>query len=187
MALVEILIISLGLAMDAFAVSVCSGTKKSIRGLRPAFRLSFHFGLFQFIMPVIGWFLGVRILEYIVAYDHWIAMFLLSFVGIRMIKSGFEKEESDTGINPSKGINLVMLSIATSIDALAIGLSLAVLKVDIWYPAVIIGIITGILSIIGVQLGNKLGIRFGKKMEIIGGVILIIIGIRILIEHLYAI
>ena len=112
---------------------------------------------------------------------------VLSFVGIRMIKSGYEIEESDIGINPSKGINLVMLSIATSIDALAIGLSLAVLKVNIWYPAVIIGIITGILSIIGVQLGNRLGIRFGKRMEIIGGVILIIIGVRILIEHLYAI
>jgi putative Mn2+ efflux pump MntP len=185
--LIEILIISLSLAMDAFAVSICSGTKKSVRGIRPIFRLSFHFGLFQFIMPVIGWYLGFRILEYIVDYDHWIALFLLSFVGIRMIKSGFEKDESDIGVNPSKGFNLVMLSIATSIDALAIGLSLAMLNVSIWYPAILIGSVTGLMSILGIRLGIKLGMKFGKKMEIIGGLILIIIGVRILIEHLYAI
>jgi putative Mn2+ efflux pump MntP len=185
MSLPEILLIALGLAMDAFAVSICSGAKEITRGFRPTFRLSFHFGLFQFLMPVLGWFLGSWIQDYIVFIDHWIAFGLLAFVGVRMIKSGFAKDDVPDNLDPSKGMNLVMLSIATSIDAFAIGLSFAMLKVNIWFPGIVIGVITGILSLIGVQLGNKLGVRFGKKMELIGGAILIIIGVRILFEHLY--
>ncbi len=173
--------------MDAFAVSICSGTKEITRGLRPTFRLSFHFGLFQFLMPIIGWFLGSWISGYIEVIDHWIAFGLLAFVGIRMIKSGFAKDDVPDNLDPTKGMSLVMLSIATSIDALAIGLSFAMLKVDIWFPGIVIGVVTGLMSLLGLQLGNKLGVKFGKKMEIIGGLILIIIGVRILIEHLYAI
>ena len=142
----DIILIALGLAMDAFAVSICSGAKEITRGLRPTFRLSFHFGLFQFIMPVIGWFLGSRISDYIESIDHWIAFALLAFVGFRMIKSGLAKDDEPDNLDPSKGMNLVMLSIATSIDALAIGLSLAMLKVDIWYPGIVIGIVTGLMS-----------------------------------------
>lgn len=184
MGLIEILLIAVGLAMDAFAVSICAGTNKLTNGRRPTFRLSFHFGLFQFMMPVIGWFLGTGVQSYISEYDHWIAMILLSFVGIKMIKSGFDKNEISKNGDLSKGMNLLILSIATSIDALAVGISFAMLQTEIWFPSVIIGIVTACLSVLGVQLGNKLGTKFGKKMEIIGGIILILIGIRILVSHI---
>jgi manganese efflux pump family protein len=184
MGLIEILFISVGLAMDAFAVSICAGTNELTRGKRPTFRLSFHFGLFQFLMPVIGWFLGSGIQKYIEAYDHWIVLGLLSFVGIKMILSGFDKNADTNKDDLSKGLNLVMVSIATSLDALAIGISFAMLQTGIWFPSIIIGIVTATLSVMGVQLGNKLGTKFGKKMEISGGILLILIGIRILIEHI---
>jgi manganese efflux pump family protein len=184
MGLIEILLISVGLAMDAFAVSICAGTNELTKGKRPTFRLSFHFGLFQFLMPVIGWLLGSGIQKYIEAYDHWIVMGLLGFVGLKMIKSGFDKNTDMKKGDLSKGMNLIIVSIATSLDALAIGISFAVLQTSIWYPSLIIGIVTASLSIIGVQLGNRLGTKFGKKMEIFGGIILILIGIRILMEHI---
>jgi len=184
MHIIEIVIIALGLAMDAFAVSLCAGTNSETAGFRPTFRLSFHFGLFQFLMPVIGWYAGIQIADYIEDFDHWIALILLSYVGIKMIKSGFDNTGNIKKNDISKGKSLIILSIATSIDALAIGLSLALLKVDIWYPAIIIGIITGFLSLFGVRLGNRLGFEFGKKMEIMGGIILILIGMKIVLEHL---
>jgi len=184
MTFIEIVLIAVGLAMDAFAVSICAGTNELTKGKRPTFRLSFHFGLFQFFMPIIGWFLGSGIQNYIEDYDHWVVLILLSYVGIKMIKSGFDKNSEVQKGDLSKGMNLVMVSLATSIDALAIGISLAMLNTGIWYPSLIIGIITAGLSVIGVQLGNKLGSKFGKKMEIIGGIILILIGIRILISHI---
>jgi len=183
---IDILFLAVGLAMDAFAVSVFSGTRKEIRGFRPAFRLSFHFGLFQFLMPVIGWFAGHYIQSYIESFDHWIAFGLLAFIGTRMIIAGFDKNNNSTKENPSKGLNLIMLSVATSIDALAVGFSLAVVKVDIWYPSLIIGVITAAISLIGLEIGYRLGLKFGKKMEIAGGIILILIGLKILLEHLLA-
>jgi putative Mn2+ efflux pump MntP len=184
MTFIEIVLIALGLAMDAFAVSIIAGTNELTRGKRPTFRLSFHFGLFQFLMPIIGWFLGSSIQKYIEDYDHWVVLILLSYVGFKMIKSGFDSNTVIKKGDLSKGMNLVMVSIATSIDALAIGISLAMLQTGIWYPSLIIGIITAGLSILGVQLGNKLGSKFGKRMEILGGIILILIGIRILISHI---
>jgi manganese efflux pump family protein len=184
MGLIEILLISVGLAMDAFAVSICAGTNKLTRGRRPTFRLSFHFGLFQFLMPILGWFLGTGIQKYIEVYDHWVVMGLLGFVGLKMIKSGLNKDTDMKKGDLSKGMNLIIVSIATSLDALAIGISFAMLQTSIWYPSLIIGIVTASLSVIGVQLGNKLGTKFGKKMEILGGIILILIGIRIFIEHI---
>jgi len=184
MGLIEILLISVGLAMDAFAVSICAGTNELTRGKRPTFRLSFHFGLFQFMMPVIGWLLGSGVYKYIEVFDHWIALGLLSLVGVKMIKSGFDKNSDLKSGDMSKGMNLIILSFATSIDALAIGISFAMLQTEIWFPSIIIGIVTATLSVIGVQLGNKLGKKFGKKMEILGGIILILIGIRILVEHI---
>ncbi|MFA5405507.1 MAG: manganese efflux pump MntP family protein [Ignavibacteria bacterium] len=184
MGFIEILFISVGLAMDAFAVSICAGTNELTRGKRPTFRLSFHFGLFQFLMPVIGWFLGTGVYKYIEAYDHWIVFGLLSFVGIKMIKSGFDKNSDLNKGDMSKGINLIILSFATSVDAFAIGISFAMLQTGIWFPSLIIGIVTAVLSVIGVQLGNILGNKFGKKMEILGGIILILIGVRIFIEHI---
>lgn len=184
MTFVEIVLIAVGLAMDAFAVSICAGTNELTKGKRPTFRLSFHFGLFQFLMPILGWLLGSGIQKHIEDYDHWVVLILLSYVGIKMIKSGFENNPDVGKSDLSKGIKLIMVSVATSIDALAIGISLAMLQTDIWYPSIIIGIITAGLSVAGVRLGNKLGSKFGKRMEIIGGIILILIGIRILITHI---
>jgi putative Mn2+ efflux pump MntP len=185
MSLLEIIIIAIGLAMDAFAVSLAAGATGYASGPRAVFRLSFHFGLFQFLMPVIGWTLGMTVSLYISAFDHWIAFGLLVFVGIRMIRSGLNPDADHLKRDPSRGLTLIMLSIATSIDALAVGLSLAVLKVSIWYPCVIIGVVTSVISLAGIGLGNKLSSVFGKRMEIIGGIILIIIALRILIVHLF--
>jgi putative Mn2+ efflux pump MntP len=179
----EVLLISLSMAMDAFAVCLGAGTQDEVAGPRPTFRLSFHFGLFQFIMPVLGWFAGMNIVRYIATFDHWVAFGLLAFVGVRMVRSGFNPDEETAKANPSRGWTLVLLSIAVSIDALAVGFSLGLVGVTIWYPAVVIGIVTGLLSWLGLRLGNKLGEKFGKRMEIAGGIVLILIGIRIVVMH----
>jgi putative Mn2+ efflux pump MntP len=183
---IETLMIAVGLAMDAFAVSLAAGTSGQAIGGRAAFRLSFHFGLFQFMMPVIGWFLGAAIAPQISSFDHWIAFALLVFVGVRMICSGFNQGGEVWATDPSRGLTLVMLAVATSIDALAIGLSLAMLRVRIWYPSVVIGVVTGGLSLVGLRVGTRLGVRFGKRMEVAGGAILALIGIRILLSLLVA-
>jgi putative Mn2+ efflux pump MntP len=185
MSLIEILMIAVGLAMDAFAVSLGTGTSGHAADNRAAFRMSFHFGLFQFMMPVIGWFAGVNIEPLIAPLDHWIAFALLAFVGARMIRSGLDPEAESFQTNPTRGMTLVILSIATSIDALAIGLSLAFLQVTIWYPSIIIGVVCAGFSLVGIRLGHRLGEKFGKRMEIVGGVILILIGLRILASHLF--
>jgi putative Mn2+ efflux pump MntP len=182
----EILLIALSMSMDAFAVCLGAGTQARTSGPRPVFRLAFHFGLFQFLMPVIGWFAGTTIVRYISAYDHWVAFGLLAFVGIRMIRSGFEAGGGEQKNDPSRGWTLILLAFATSIDALAIGFSLGLIGVTIWYPAVVIGVVTGLISWLGIFLGNRLGQKFGKRMEIVGGIILIFIGIRILLSHLLA-
>jgi len=178
---IEILLISLSMAMDAFAVCLGAGALEQTSGPRPTFRLAFHFGLFQFLMPLLGWFAGATIEHYIAVYDHWIAFGLLVFVGGRMIWSGFHLEVDQKKNDPSRGWTLVLLSFAVSIDALAVGLSLGIIGVTIWVPAVVIGIVTGLVSWLGLRLGNKLGEKFGKRMEIVGGVILILIGLRILL------
>jgi putative Mn2+ efflux pump MntP len=183
MGFVEVLIIAVGLAMDAFAVSLGAGTSGRATGGRAAFRLSFHFGLFQFMMPVIGWFLGTKIAPLISSVDHWIAFGLLVVVGLRMIRSGLNQDGEIYTTDPSRGLTLVVLAIATSIDALAIGLGLAMMRVKIWYPSVIIGVVTGGLSLLGIQMGTRLGARFGKRMEVAGGILLNLIGLRILASH----
>jgi manganese efflux pump family protein len=183
---IEIIFIALGLAMDAFAVALGVGSSRYGKGPRPAFRISFHFGLFQFIMPVIGWYIGYTIEPVIQAFDHWIAFALLAYVGGKMIRAGSktEPENQDHSGDPTTGWTLVILSIATSIDALAVGLSLSIIRIDIWYPSIIIGVVAGILSLVGLRLGLVLGKTIGKKMEIVGGIILCVIGIRILIQHI---
>jgi putative Mn2+ efflux pump MntP len=181
---IEIIIIALGLALDASAVSLVAAASGFANDSRSIFRLAFHFGLFQFLMPVMGWLLGVSFVSYFSAVDHWIAFGLLSFVGGRMCLSGLNPDLESYSNDPSRGFTLVMLSVATSIDALAIGLSLAMLEVNIWYPSVIIGIVTAILSFFSIMIGKKIGARIGKRMEIVGGIILIVIGIRILATHL---
>ncbi len=170
--------------MDAFAVSLGIGTTRRASLPRSIFRLSFHFGLFQFFMPILGWLAGNTIASLISQFDHWIAMGLLTFVGVRMIRSGLDPDSETYQSDPSRGGTLVMLSVATSIDAFAIGLSLAMLQVDILFPSVVIGVVTAGLSLTGLLIGHKLGTRFGKRMEILGGVILIGIGLRVLITHL---
>ena len=183
MPFLEILLLAIGMAMDAFAVCLAAGSLRLTQGLRPAFRLSFHFGLFQFIMPVLGWLAGTTIEPISRNYDHWIAFDLLSFVGVRMIYSALSGEESQSN-DPSRGWTLVLLSVAVSVDALAVGLSLGLLGIFVWYPAIIIGVVTGILSLIGLRLGNRFSKRFGKSVEIIGGFVLIDIGLQIVISHL---
>jgi len=183
---IEVLLIALSMAMDAFTVCLGAGTQEQTIGPRPTFRLTFHFGLFQFLMPVVGWFAGTTIERYIVSFDHWVAFGLLVFVGGRMIRAGFDRDTEQQKADPSRGWTMVLLSIAVSIDALAVGLSLGLIGVTIWYPAIVIGVVTGLMSWLGLRIGNRLGKRFGKAMEIAGGVVLVLLGVRILLTHLFA-
>jgi putative Mn2+ efflux pump MntP len=181
-----IFLIAIGLAMDCFAVSLGVGTAGTAVGARPTFRLFFHFGLFQAGMTLLGWLAGKTVVTYIASVDHWVAFGLLAFVGVRMIRGGLRKEGDEPAIpDPSRGMTLVMLSVATSIDALAVGLSLALLSVNVFWAALLIGGVSAVLSLVGLLLGNQLGLRFGKSMEVIGGIILIGIGLRVLITHLF--
>jgi putative Mn2+ efflux pump MntP len=184
MSLAEVLLVAVGMAMDAFAVSLGIGTSRRANSPRPIFRLSFHFGLFQFFMPILGWLAGSSIANLISAFDHWVALALLAFVGGRMIRSGLGADGAPSPNDPSRGGTLIVLSIATSIDAFAIGLSLAMLNVDILYPSLVIGVVTAGLSLTGLLIGHRLGEAFGKRMEVLGGLILIGIGLRVLISHL---
>lgn len=183
MDLLTVLSLAIGLAMDAMAVSLSIGTTRLANRPRPIFRLSFHFGLFQFLMPILGWLAGSSISSFIGRFDHWIAFGLLGWVGGRMMKAGFNPEQTSFPSDPSRGKTLMMLCIATSIDAFSIGLTLAMLGVEIFYPSVVIGVVTSLLSWVGLMAGNRLGNRFGKRMEILGGLILIFIGLRILWTH----
>jgi len=170
--------------MDASAVSMAAAASGFASKPRAIFRLAFHFGLFQAGMPAIGWFLGNSIVAYISAWDHWIAFSLLAIVGGRMIYSGFEPSEDTMPFDPSKGLALITLSIATSIDALAVGLSFSMLEMAILIPCLLIGIITFLMSILAVRIGAFTGQMFGKRVEILGGLILLGIGMRILFSHL---
>ncbi|MCX7608590.1 MAG: manganese efflux pump MntP family protein [Anaerolineales bacterium] len=186
MGVLELLFLSLSMATDAFAVCLGAGTGGYISGPRPHFRLAFHFGLFQFIMPVLGWLAGVTIVEHIHLFDHWLAFSLLALVGVRMIRSGLAPNDANTVGDFSRGWQMVLLSIAVSIDALAVGLSLALLEVFVWYPAIVIGVVTGLMSLLGLRIGHCLGKQFGKRMEILGGLVLIGIGVRIVASHMAA-
>jgi len=176
--------LALALAMDAFAVALGTGAVLSRLTGRHLFRLGFHFGLFQALMPVIGWLAGLTIMQWVEAWDHWIAFSLLAIIGGRMIYEAFSDEEKTDDRDPTKGLSLVLLSIATSIDALAVGFSLSVIGVSIWMPALVIGLVAGILTIVGMLLGGRIGDRWGSRVEIFGGLVLIAIGFKILIEHL---
>ena len=180
-----IFLIALGLAMDCFAVSLCIGTNGLKKNARMVLRLAFHFGLFQGGMAFIGWLAGRQIAELISRVDHWVAFSLLLWVGGRMVRNSFRNGDESKPGDPTRGGSLVMLSIATSIDALAIGLSLAIIDGSILVSSVIIGVTSFILSVAGYLLGDRLGHRFGKRMELLGGLILIGIGIRVLVSHLW--
>ena len=185
MELLTSFLLAVGLAMDAFAVSIGAGTSGQVEDLRSKTRLAFHFGLFQGGMAFIGWLAGRQIAELISRVDHWVAFSLLLWVGGRMVRNSFRNGDESKPGDPTRGGSLVMLSIATSIDALAIGLSLAIIDGSILVSSVIIGVTSFILSVAGYLLGDRLGHRFGKRMELLGGLILIGIGIRVLVSHLW--
>jgi putative Mn2+ efflux pump MntP len=184
MDIVSVFLIATGLAMDAFAVSVASGLAEQKLRFRYAFKIAIFFGMFQAIMPVAGWLMGFGLRAYIAEVDHWVAFGLLVLVGGKMIYESFKLKEAENQSGPHGIYVLLLLSIATSIDALAIGVSLTLINVPIMTPAVVIGIVTFVFSCSGVYIGNKFGHFFEKKIEALGGLILIGIGLKILIEHL---
>ncbi len=184
MELFTVVFIAVGLAMDCFAVSICVGTTPHSAPARSKLRLAFHFGVFQGLMTFLGWLAGSSIAHFIAQFDHWIALVLLGYVGINMIRSGLNGQGECYERDPSRGRTMVMLSVATSIDALAVGLSLGMLNGSVVYSAALIGVITFAISLVGLFLGRKLGERFGKRMEVAGGLILNGIGLRIVLTHL---
>jgi putative Mn2+ efflux pump MntP len=184
MELVTILFISIGLAMDALAVSLGIGTAGQISTLRGKIRLAAHFGIFQSGMTALGWLAGETVVNYVEGFDHWIAFALLGYVGINLIRSGLGKDGKAFEQDPSTGRTLVILSFATSIDAFAVGLSIAFMNVPILLSVIMIGIVALLLSAIGLFAGIRLGEAFGKRMEIFGGLILLGIGIRVVITHI---
>jgi putative Mn2+ efflux pump MntP len=179
-----ILGLAVGLAMDALAVAVATGLLLRRPNQGHVLRLAFHFGLFQFLMPVVGWLAGRTVEAYIRDVDHWVAFALLSFVGGKMLLEARRgKEEAPSG-DPTRGLMLLVLSIATSIDALAVGLSMAFLHVSIWLPSVVIGLVAFAFTAAGVVLGARVGRTLGRWPEVVGGVVLLAIGAKILAEHL---
>ncbi len=187
MDLISLLAIAVALAMDAFAVSLAAGAVLCPVTYRHCFRLGFHFGLFQGVMPIIGWLAGRSVQQYILSWNSWIAFGLLLFLGLRMIYEAVAEGSPDKpATDPSRGLTLVILSIATSIDALAVGLTLAMIGVDVWLPALVIGLVAFIFSVTGVLLGNRIGSIWGSRVGILGGLVLIGIGVKILRQHLMA-
>ncbi|MBP1767541.1 MAG: hypothetical protein H6P98_1656 [Candidatus Aminicenantes bacterium] len=186
MSFLLILGIALGLAMDAFAVSIGLGLSLRPATVGQTFRPALSFGLFQFMMPILGWSAGETLIRYIEKYDHWVAFALLLGVGGKMIYESLEPEKDSKAerSDPTRGGPLLVLSVATSIDSLAVGLSLAALRVAIVFPAVIIGIVAFTMTVIGMKIGPALGKVIGRKAELLGGVVLILIGVKILAAHL---
>jgi manganese efflux pump family protein len=180
----SIFALAVGLAMDAFAVCIAAGIIIDRPDFGHYFRLSFHFGLFQFLMPIAGYFAGNGIEQYISSFDHWIALALLSFIGIKMIRESFSDGEERMAEDPSRGSALIMLSVATSIDALAVGFSMGILARPILIPSIIIGVVCAAFSLLGIFLGKRVGKKLGRRVERLGGLILIGIGIKIFIEHI---
>ena len=183
----KLLGIAVALAMDAFAVAIAVGAGLRIISFRQFFRLSWHFGLFQALMPVLGWAAGLTVRKQIEDYDHWIAFALLALVGCHMIREALadQPESAPRKRDPTRGLSLIMLSVATSIDAFAVGLSLSLLQLSIGTPAAVIGLVAGLFTLAGMILGSRIGClaRFSHFGEIIGGVVLLLIGFSILWEH----
>lgn len=187
MGIVELLLIAVGLSMDAFAVSICKGLGMKKVNLKVAFVLALFFGGFQALMPLIGWALGSQFLWLISPIDHWIAFVLLAVIGGKMLWEALHDEKGEDDGKPADKIDLgefFILAVATSIDALAVGISFAALAVDIVPSILIIGVVTFCFTIAGVFVGNFFGSRYEKPASIVGGVVLILIGLKILLEHL---
>lgn len=184
MGILELLLIAVGLSMDAFAVSICKGLNMGKPNTRHSVIIALFFGGFQAIMPLIGWLLGKQFERYITEFDHWIAFGLLVFIGGKMILEVFDKDKSpkcETSLNLKE---LTVMAIATSIDALAVGITFAFLKVSIVPSVLVIGVITFVLSLVAVQFGCRFGARLKTNAELAGGIVLILIGTKILLDHL---
>lgn len=185
---IELFLLGIGLAMDAFAVSVCKGLGMRRLNKKQTLIIGLYFGGFQALMPLIGWLLGSQFQKYITSIDHWIAFILLSFIGGKMmieaIREWNEEETLDVMDAPLDHKNMLVLAVATSIDALAVGITFAFLDTPIIEAITIIGITTMVISIIGVVVGNFFGSRYKSKAEFIGGLILVLLGLKILLEHL---
>lgn len=183
----SIIAIAFGLAMDAFAVAIASSVSLGKVSGRQVFRLAFCFGFFQALMPLIGWLGGLTVERWVSAWDHWAAFALLAFIGGKAVATSFKKGKSgEPRRDPTRGLTLVVLSVATSIDALAVGLSFGLLEVAIWYPVTVIGLVAAAMTTMGMLLGGRLGVRFGRRAELAGGLVLIGIGVKILADHLVA-
>jgi len=176
--------LAVALALDAFAVAVAAGISLGRASGRQTFRLAFHFGLFQFLMPLAGWAVGAEAGRLLEAVDHWIALALLAAVGGRMILGSLRAEDTRPRRDPTRGWSLVLLSVATSLDALAVGLSLGLLGTPIWYPAAVIGAVCCALTAAGLHVGRPVAARLGRRLEAAGGAVLILVGLRILLSHL---
>lgn len=183
MGLIELIILSVGLAMDAFAVAVCKGLSMPKMNWKKGIIIGAYFGIFQALMPLIGYVLGVNFQENIQSVDHWIAFILLGIIGLNMLKEAISQEKESPN-DSIKFKDMLILSVATSIDALAVGITFAFLKVNILLAVILIGVITFIISTLGVKIGNIFGDKYEKKAEFSGGIILILLGIKILLEHL---
>ena len=188
MGILELLLIGVSLSMDAFAVALCQGLSMPRLNWRHASVIALFFGGFQALMPVIGWLLGSQFAGYIQSFDHWVAFFLLLIIGGNMVREAFApEEEAEDGCSAGEYLDLkrlFLMAIATSIDALAIGVTFAFLEVVILEAAAVIGVTTFVISLLGVAIGNYFGTRYQKRAEITGGVILILLGAKILLEHL---
>jgi len=184
MGFIELFLIAVGLSMDAFAVALCRGLNMRKINYRHAFIVALFFGGFQALMPLIGFLVGTQFEQYIVSVDHWIVFALLLFIGGKMIYEALKGEEEDANCDQLNLRQLFVMAIATSVDALAVGISFAFLRMKIAGPVTLIGVTTFLLSFFGVVLGNRFGSKYQKKAEIAGGIILILIGTKILLEHL---
>jgi len=184
MSFVTIVFIAIGLAMDAFAVSITSGAAYKQLHLRHTLRMALFFGGFQAFMPLIGALAGLSFREYIADYDHWIAFIILAAVGGKMIYESFKITETEKNFSPTNILVLLVLSVATSIDALAIGITLSLVAASIVTAVTVIGLVTFVLSYLGVMIGKRFGHIFENKIEAFGGIILIILGVKILLEHM---
>jgi len=180
----EIFFIAIGLSMDAFAVSICKGLSLKKIELKNSLIVGFYFGLFQTIMPLIGYFLGSSLRDFIISIDHWIVFVLLGFIGLNMIMEddNNSKKISNQGLDFK---TMIVLAIATSIDALAVGITFAFLDVNIFFSTLMIGIITFIICAFGVKIGNVFGHKYERKAQVFGGIVLVLIGLKILMEHLF--
>jgi len=178
-----VILLAVALGVDAFSVAIGVGAADDRKSWKPVLRLACAFGLFQFAMPLAGWLAGLTIVDIIAVYDHWVAFILLAYVGGKMIWEGLRRERDEKKADQTRGFPLLLLSVATSIDALAVGFSFSILKAPILLPAVIIGMVCFLMTAVGMIFGKVLAKLFGRKVEVFGGVVLIAIGVKIVIEH----